>query len=47
MDFYSLGFGDEPLSRKEAMDRNDWDKWHEAEKVEVKDGNNHGIRDPH
>ena len=33
--FYSLGFGDEPLSRKEAMDRNDWDKWHEAEKVEV------------
>ena len=33
---YSLGFGDEPLSRNEAMSREDWLDWYKAEKVEVK-----------
>jgi hypothetical protein len=34
--FYSLGFGDEPLDRKEALNRNDWKEWEKAEKVELK-----------
>ena len=32
---YSLGFGDEPLDRNDAMSRKDWSKWHDAEKTEV------------
>ena len=32
--YVTLGFGDEPLSRKEAMDRADWHEWQNAEKIE-------------
>ena len=33
--YYSLGFGDEPLSRAEAMQRADWPQWSQAEEIEV------------
>ena len=34
--YTTLGFGDEPLSREEAMARPDWDKWNKAENIEYK-----------
>ena len=32
--FYSLGFGDEPLSLKEAQQRDDWVEWYKAMEVD-------------
>ena len=34
--YTTLGFGDEPLSREEAMAHPDWGKWNKAENIEYK-----------